>query len=158
MIRIGYYVSYLNKEYEIVSSKRNGFVQYNLRSLHEEDLITNGFQIYERPKSVIASDGKEYQLKPKEANEPSIYIKIVTPDEVGEVNYIQTFCTYKGFDFRISNEFDGKYLIYTNDETIATGLHFEQEEPFSYRKWISTDSVEKIWETKTPQPNFFKKV
>ena len=92
------YTTYLKKEYRVWNNQ--GLA--NLVSNDESDL-SNGFIEYD-------PDGN---------NNPRIFIKMVPPSEIGDVYEISTFAIYKGFEFYVLNEYDGKYTLSTIDKVFV---------------------------------------
>ena len=128
------YTTYLKKEYRVWNNQ--GLA--NLVSNDESDL-SNGFIEYD-------PDGN---------NNPRIFIKMVPPSEIGDVYEISTFAIYKGFEFYILNEYDGKYTLSTIDKVFVEKLGFFQYEFGVFHKEVSKEDLDLIFEKKKLIENFF---
>lgn len=128
------YTTYLKKEYRVWNNQ--GLA--NLVSNDESDL-SNGFIEYD-------SDGN---------NNPRIFIKMVPPSEIGDVYEISTFAIYKGFEFYVLNEYDGKYTLSTIDKVFVEKLGFFQYEFGVFHKEVSKEDLDLIFEKKKLIENFF---
>ena len=128
------YTTYLKKEYRVWNNQ--GLA--NLVSNDESDL-SNGFIEYD-------PDGN---------NNPRIFIKMVPPSEIGDVYEISTFAIYKGFEFYVSNEYDGKYTLSTIDKVFVEKLGFFQYEFGVFHKEVSKEDLDLIFEKKKLIENFF---
>ena len=128
------YTTYLKKEYRVWNNQ--GLA--NLVSNDESDL-SNGFIEYE-------PDGN---------NNPRIFIKMVPPSEIGDVYEISTFAIYKGFEFYVLNEYDGKYTLSTIDKVFVEKLGFFQYEFGVFHKEVSKEDLDLIFEKKKLIENFF---
>ncbi len=128
------YTTYLKKEYRVWNNQ--GLA--NLVSNDESDL-SNGFIEYD-------SDGN---------NNPRIFIKMVPPSEIGDIYEISTFAIYKGFEFYVLNEYDGKYTLSTIDKVFVEKLGFFQYEFGVFHKEVSKEDLDLIFEKKKLIENFF---
>ncbi|EFI23475.1 hypothetical protein HMPREF9016_01865 [Neisseria sp. oral taxon 014 str. F0314] len=128
------YTTYLKKEYRVWNNQ--GLA--NLVSNDESDL-SNGFIEYD-------PDGN---------NNPRIFIKMVPPSEIGDVYEISTFAIYKGFEFYVLNEYDGKYTLSTIDKVFVEKLGFFQYEFGVFHKEVSKEDLDLIFEKKKLIENFF---
>ena len=128
------YTTYLKKEYRVWNNQ--GLA--NLVSNDESDL-SNGFIEYD-------PDGN---------NNPRIFIKMVPPSEIGDVYEISTFAIYKGFEFYVLNEYDGKYTLSTMDKVFVEKLGFFQYEFGVFHKEVSKEDLDLIFEKKKLIENFF---
>ena len=128
------YTTYLKKEYRVWNNQ--GLA--NLVSNDESDL-SNGFIEYD-------PDGN---------NNPRIFIKMVPPSEIGDVYEISTFAIYKGFEFYVLNEYDGKYTLSTMDKVFVEKLGFFQYEFGVFHKEVSKKDLDLIFEKKKLIENFF---
>lgn len=128
------YTTYLKKEYRVWNNQ--GLA--NLVSNDESDL-SNGFIEYD-------PDGN---------NNPRIFIKMVPPSEIGDVYENSTFAIYKGFEFYVLNEYDGKYTLSTIDKVFVEKLGFFQYEFGVFHKEVSKEDLDLIFEKKKLIENFF---
>ena len=128
------YTTYLKKEYRVWNNQWLA----NLVSNDESDL-SNGFIEYD-------PDGN---------NNPRIFIKMVPPSEIGDVYEISTFAIYKGFEFYVLNEYDGKYTLSTIDKVFVEKLGFFQYEFGVFHKEVSKEDLDLIFEKKKLIENFF---
>ena len=128
------YTTYLKKEYRVWNNQ--GLA--NLVSNDESDL-SNGFIEYD-------PDGN---------NNPRIFIKMVPPSEIGDVYEISTFAIYKGLEFYVLNEYDGKYTLSTIDKVFVEKLGFFQYEFGVFHKEVSKEDLDLIFEKKKLIENFF---
>ena len=128
------YTTYLKKEYRVWNNQ--GLA--NFVSNDESDL-SNGFIEYD-------PDGN---------NNPRIFIKMVPPSEIGDVYEISTFAIYKGFEFYVLNEYDGKYTLSTIDKVFVEKLGFFQYEFGVFHKEVSKEDLDLIFEKKKLIENFF---
>ena len=81
--------------------------------------------------------------------------KTLNLTEIEGAYAIRTYGIYKGYTFAVRDEENNKYHLeggYNND--IMIRLDFEMIERGVYRKYVSKDELEKIWEEKTPLMGF----
>ncbi|WP_434779448.1 hypothetical protein [Neisseria sp. Ec49-e6-T10] len=155
MIRNGTYTTYMGKEYKIGETiLENEPIKYWIKSMDPKEL-ENGFYLYERPKTMIIK-GVEYELPPREKGSPNVYLKEIDPSEINEVYDISPYAIYKGHRFGINSENETDYYLGTGDTALAKALGFEMIDREVYRKWVPKEDMEKVYEVKTPMPNFFK--
>ncbi|WP_434779445.1 hypothetical protein [Neisseria sp. Ec49-e6-T10] len=109
-------------------------------------------------KYILVSHDKKDESKGfiKEDEQDEIYLKEVTSSEVGEVYDISPYAIYKGHRFGINSENETDYYLGTGDTALAKALGFEMIDREVYRKWVPKKDMEKVYEVKTPMPNFFK--
>ncbi len=82
---------------------------------------------------------------------PGSYIKTVSRDEVDDAYSIFTFGIYKGHQFGIRAEEDGKVCIEgSGNENLMVSLDMDLVDRGVYRKWVKKDELEQMWEEKTP--------
>lgn len=76
--------------------------------------------------------------------------KKVKRDELDTAYSIKVNAIYQGYQFQVSEEKDGRVLLYTSDWGISQKLNMEQTDKFSFHKWVTKDEIEKAWEQKEP--------
>lgn len=113
---------------------------YKLISYNDGDL-NNGFAIVLPPPTIK----RDY----------SIYVKTVSRSEIESAYSCTTYGIYKGYQFQIVNEKDGKYFISTGDPNIGEKLGFEH---IDYRDgaetWVDKSEVTGIWEDRDQYEDF----
>ncbi|STZ50654.1 hypothetical protein [Neisseria dentiae] len=139
MIRNDTYTIYHDKEYRIWNNQGLG----NLVSYDASDL-NNGFAEY----------------KPEKQLNPRIFVKMVSPEEVGEVYSIKPYCLYQGYEFFILREENGHYIL-SESHTVTGGpliekFDFKRVGKYEYEKAVKKEDVDLVYEKKTLMPNFFK--
>ncbi|WP_434777189.1 hypothetical protein [Neisseria sp. Ec49-e6-T10] len=155
MIRNGTYTLYKKKEYRIGESNfENQPIRYWLKSMDPVDM-ENGFHVYERPK-VIVINGIEYELPDRDKNKPKIYVKDITSSEIDEVYYVNTYAIYHGEKCSVEGEDSKHYFLRVEQRSIADKLNFDIRDRDDFVKTVAKQDVEKIFEEKTPMPNYFK--
>lgn len=102
--------------------------------------------ISKRPADIrMGFNAKEYPKYYKNNTElPVLYIKDVNKNELEELVKIENKFKYKGYEFDISIEREGKYYIGTTDASIANRLNFERTDKYYYEKWVSSDEGELV--------------
>lgn len=133
-IRSGRYAIYHEKEYRIAKIENH----YEIIS-NDENALNNGFVEY----------------RPEKNLNPRIFFKIITPSEIGDVYEISTFAIYKGVEFYVLNEYDGKYTLSTIDKVFVEKLGFFQYEFGVFHKEVSKEDLDLIFEKKKLIENFF---
>ncbi|QUH28815.1 hypothetical protein [Vallitalea guaymasensis] len=123
-MRNGLYGSYKGKLYEarVKDSKT-----YILCSYNKEDII-NGFSLY---KDIV-------------------YVKTVSKDDVEYIYRITTFAEYNYIKVQVIKETNDKILIskMDGDCNLLLKIGMEKVDKGIYQKWVSKDSVSKIYEEK----------
>ena len=128
------YTTYLKKEYRVWNNQ--GLA--NLVSNDESDL-SNGFTEYD-------SDGN---------NNPRIFIKMVSPSEIGDVYEISTFCLYHGFEFHITYDDGENYVLVSDYSPLVEKFNFTRIDKFGYEKTVPKDEVDLVYEKKELITDFF---
>ena len=128
------YTTYLNKEYRVWNNQ--GLA--NLVSNDESDL-SSGFTEYD-------PDGN---------NNPRIFIKMVSPSEIGDVYEISTFCLYHGFEFHITYDDGENYVLVSDYSPLVEKFNFTRIDKFGYEKTVPQDEVDFVYEKKELITDFF---
>lgn len=126
--------------------------------------MRNGkFAIYKGIEYKFSSKGnKQVLLLSNDANDinrgfsasihPGSYVKTVLRDELDEAYSIFTLAIYKGQEFLIRSEENGKVHIEgSGNEDLVSTLGFDYTEDRGiYRKWVNISDITSIRENKTP--------
>ncbi len=137
-IKFGTFTTYCNNEYRI--SRIDG---------HYE-IITNN------PNSL---DLGFIEYQPEENLNPRIFFKTVSPEEVGDVYEIRTYCLYQGYEFHVVREKNGYYTLETNSTIgmrLIEQLGFERIDKYGYEKTVAKEDLDLIYEKKKLLENYFK--
>lgn len=128
-MRSGPRAVYKGEEFEFIDHQDKN--QYEL-ILRDTSKVREGFQLH---------------------NE-GVYVKFVSKDEVENVYYINIFAKYKGHTFPIWEMNEDQLLLGEGDYFIAKEVGFPPSElPWErglYKKWLSKEEVEAIWEEQSP--------
>ncbi|OSI13644.1 hypothetical protein BWD09_13130 [Neisseria dentiae] len=139
-IRNNTYTIYQGKECRI--SRREGYARL---FSHDAMDLANGFTEY----------------KPEKNLNPRIFFKMVSPEEVGDVYDIGTFCIYQGYEFPIIHEEgDGCYILQsactiTMPLRLLNQLGFSQVDKGVFEKKIKREEADLIYEKKELVTDFF---
>ncbi|OSI13726.1 hypothetical protein BWD09_12730 [Neisseria dentiae] len=134
-LRDAFYTIYKSKEYRV--TRRNGLA--HLISNDPNDL-NNGF----------------IERKPDESLNPRIFVKTVTPSEIGDIYEISTYALFQGFEFPIKYEENGEYILVSDYNPSVEKLNFIRVDKYEYEKTVKKEELDLIYEKKTLRPNFFK--
>lgn len=139
-MRDNIYTVYNGKEYRVV--RRNGYAR--LISNDATDL-KNGFT----------------EREPEANLNPRIFFKMVSPEEVGDVYGIVTYCIYQGYEFPITREESNRLYVLQSGCTITMPLEllnrlgFSQVEKGVFEKKIKKEEADLVYEKKTLITDFF---
>jgi hypothetical protein len=76
------------------------------------------------------------------------YVKTVKRNDIQSAYAIDAYCQYKGFEFGIDKEEDGKLRIFTGNDDVYEKLNLKEVDRSVYECWVKRDDLEKIWEKK----------
>ncbi len=99
------------------------------------------------------------EREPEENLNPRIFFKTVSPEEVGDVYKINTFCLYQGYEFHVVREKNGYYTLETNSTIgmkLIEQLGFERIDKYGYEKTVAKEDLDLIYEKKKLLENYFK--
>jgi hypothetical protein len=125
------YAIYKNREYEITLRDKQ---KVEILSHYSEDL-KDGFKMDEN----IPVEGT--------------FVKWVGRNEISTAYGIHSYCIYRGYRFGCKS-FGDKCFICGGTDKLYKKFKMNMREPGYYEKKVQQDEVERIWEIRTPSPEF----
>lgn len=125
-MRNGNYAVHNSQEYEITKLNAE---EYKLRS-YDSESVREGFTPH-----------------------PSgCYVKLVPSSEISSAYQVNTWAKYKGLDFPVFDEEEGRLLIGSgkNGPDIIQSFGFTKVDRFEYEKWVDKQEVEDQFEVRRP--------